>query len=572
MPVPSVTLQRLRGELANMHFVLDLEGATRCESMRDRSIRQIDDYILPRLYDLDAPLLVVVGGSTGAGKSTLVNTLVGRTVSASGAVRPTTRQPVLVTTPEEAHWFESDRILPHLRRVTSRHPSAASTNAVTLVLAESIPFGIAILDAPDIDSIADQNRLLARQLLEAADLWVFVTTANRYADAAAWELLDQAGDRNITLAIVLNRVPPGAASEISTDLKALAQSRSQQVPPIFVIDETTLEADGMLPDLKLSGSRAPDSTGLEDLQSWLAALASDRDERARIAKQTVTGAIGQLATSADEVADAREAQERTAHQLIDTVNSCYGSAALAVMDSSTDGSLLRGEVLARWQDIVGTSDVFRTVESWFSGVRDRASGWFTGNPPAVEQVEVEIETGVAAVIIDQAGRAANETWNAVRALPGGRQLFNDPTLSRESSDVHEQASAVVRSWQSELLELVRQETPGKRRRARYMSLGLNTITVALMVTVFASTGGLLGGEIAIAGGSAVIGQKLLETIFGGQAVRKLTTQAAELLRGQVATLFDSEAARYLEVIDPVLEGTSSAQLRSAANEVREVVL
>ena len=41
-----------------------------------------------------------------------------------------------------------------------------------------------MLDAPDIDSVVVQNRQLASQLLAAADLWLFVTSAARYADAA----------------------------------------------------------------------------------------------------------------------------------------------------------------------------------------------------------------------------------------------------------------------------------------------------------------------------------------------------------------------------------------------------
>ena len=42
-----------------------------------------------------------------------------------------------------------------------------------------------------------------------------------------------------------------------------------------------------------------------------------------------------------------------------------------------------------------------------------------------------------------------------------------------------------------------------------------------MVVVFASTAGLTGAEVGIAGGSAVLGQKLLEAVFGDQAVRRL---------------------------------------------------
>ena len=50
---------------------------------------------------MDAPLLMVVGGSTGAGKSTLVNSLVGADVSPAGVLRPTTRAPVLVCHPAD---------------------------------------------------------------------------------------------------------------------------------------------------------------------------------------------------------------------------------------------------------------------------------------------------------------------------------------------------------------------------------------------------------------------------------------------------------------------------------------
>ena len=46
-----------------------------------------------------------------------------------------------------------------------------------------------MLDTPDIDSVELANHELAGQLLGAADLWLFVTTAARYADAVRWDYL-----------------------------------------------------------------------------------------------------------------------------------------------------------------------------------------------------------------------------------------------------------------------------------------------------------------------------------------------------------------------------------------------
>src|SRR5918996_925200 len=143
-------LVELRAAVAPVQLPLPLPGAAEQRRAVTDITAQLDDYVLPRLATIDAPLLAVVGGSTGAGKSTLVNSLVGRSVTKSGVLRPTTRSPVLVHPPDDAG-----------------------------------------------------NRALAAQLLAAGDLWLFVTSAARYADEVPWSYLKQAAERSAAVAIVL---------------------------------------------------------------------------------------------------------------------------------------------------------------------------------------------------------------------------------------------------------------------------------------------------------------------------------------------------------------------------------
>src|SRR3712207_3441479 len=89
-------LVALGERLRSLRLELEAPGAAEARGVRDELVAQIDDYLLPRLTSMDAPLLMVVGGSTGAGKSTLVNSLVGAAVSPAGVLRPTTRSPVLI--------------------------------------------------------------------------------------------------------------------------------------------------------------------------------------------------------------------------------------------------------------------------------------------------------------------------------------------------------------------------------------------------------------------------------------------------------------------------------------------
>ena len=104
-----------------------------------------------------------------------------------------------------------------------------------------------------------------------------------------------------------------------------------------------------------------------------------------------------------------------------------------------------------------------------------------------------------------------------------------------------------------------------------MSFGLNVLTVALMLVVFASTAGITGGEVAIAGGSAVVGQKLLETIFGEDTVRRMAAEARTDLNERLHELLSHERGRYYPVTDPLLEGTTAADLAAAADGARGAV-
>lgn len=573
--VPALTsLARLRASLVDVGLDLPIEGAGEQREAARSAVAQIDDYIRPRLADLDAPLLAVVGGSTGSGKSTIVNAMIGTPTTRSGVIRPTTRQPILVHAPVDAGWFASDRILPGLARVRGRMtqpgtpasaagdaPAASRINELMLLAHDRIPQSVAIVDAPDIDSVADDNRALAQQLLAAADLWLFVTTANRYADAVPWKLLEGAARRSITVGVVLNRVPPGATDDVLPDLRQMMSARGLGDAPVFVIEEQPLDELGMLPADAVAGPR-----------DWLTAIAGDRAERTRIAARTLGGAIEDLDSRVGLIAAARQQHLDWFQATTAMVRQEYGDAVGAVEDATKDGALLRGEVLARWQDFVGTSDFFRRFESWISRARDAATAWLTGRPQPLVDVETQIEHGLHAVIVDEAGRASGAVWAALQRSAAGKVVAQaHPALAIESAGFSDAAAAMVRDWQGALLRLVQQNAGGKRVRARMVSLGLNVVTVSLMIVVFASTGGLTGGEIAIAGGSAVLGQKLLETVFGEDAVRRLAGEARDDLTERVTALFDTEIARVAEALQLAKFGASPESLRREARTLLDDV-
>ncbi|MET4588691.1 energy-coupling factor transporter ATP-binding protein EcfA2 [Arthrobacter sp. 754] len=559
-------LEMVRADLSAVSLPLALPEVEQARLDARNAVGQLDDYILPRYRSLDAPLLAVVGGSTGAGKSTLVNALVGHPVTRSGAIRPTTRQPILLHHPADAGWFEGHRILPTLSRIrgtiskeplpasrAGATPDAEAISSLVLVADAAVPKGIALLDAPDVDSISDDNRRLAGQLLAAADLWVFVTTANRYADAVPWKLLLNAASRDIMVAVVLDRVPQEAEAEVSADLRALLQQEGLGGAGLFIVRETYLDDLGMLPQ----GSVQP-------LRSWLQELAADSAGRSEIARRTLNGTVRALAGRVGAVAQAVQEQEQAAAALRSDAKDAYRDAGTRILDATKDGALLRGEVLARWQDFVGTGEFFRTLEQNVGRLRDRMGAFFRGEPMPAVGVEVAIETGLQAVILDEAANAAEETDQRWRSDPAGRQLLGTDDLSGTSQGFADKAAAEIRAWQAGLMELIRTEGQGKRTQARWLSFGINGLGAALMIVVFSMTAGLTGLEIGVAGGTAVVGQRLLEAVFGEDAVRRLAQTAREDLHVRCQRLLQAEQQKFLDRLPGGAAGTADVLAGHAA--------
>ncbi|MFE0155813.1 ABC transporter [Nonomuraea sp. NPDC059007] len=551
-------LESLRRRLDRELFPLAIGQAAADRVALKELTGQLDDYLLPRLRSIDAPLLTVVGGSTGAGKSTLVNSLAGADVAEPGVLRPTTLVPTLAVSPADHAWFMGQNVLPGLSRATGDSPGA-----LRVVTVDTLVPGLALLDAPDIDSVVTANRQLAAQLLAAADLWLFVTTAARYADEVPWSFLRSARDRSTALAVVLDRVPPEAMAAVSADLTRLLDVNGLAGAKLFTVPEA------VLPDEK---ARLPQES-VRPIVFWLTELAADAAERSRIVRQTLSGALDSLAARVPALADAVERQQEGFTALRSIVTAAYAGGMADFDAGMRDGSLLRGEVMARWQDFIGTGDLMRSLESRVGRLRDRIAGFFTGKAHTI-QLRDALESGVEALIRGAADGSAERALEGWSAAPGGPGLLDRvgaveaARLGRASSALGAAAEKAVRGWQDYVLDLVRQEGAAKRTTARVASFGVNGAGVLLMLAVFASTGGLTGIEVGIAGGTSVLSQKLLEAIFGDQAVRTLTTKAREDLRDRVQALLDAESARFTGLLaDAEPPPDTAGALRTAAADI-----
>ncbi|MET9252419.1 dynamin family protein [Streptomyces sp. NPDC003717] len=514
-------LSALRDRVAAARFPLPLPGAPRARANRDELLAQLDDYLVPRLRDPEAPLLAVVGGSTGAGKSTLVNSLVGRRISEAGVLRPTTRTPVLVCHPEDHHWFSGMRVLPDLTRVWVPHqepgddlllPGEDPARVLRLETADSLPPGLALLDAPDIDSLIADNRKLAAELICAADIWIMVTTAARYADAVPWHLLRTAKEYDATLVTVLDRVPHQVVSEVSRQYAALLTKAGLGEVPRFTVPE--------LPESAWGGGLLP-ASAVAPLRSWLVHRAEDLGARHDAMARTAYGILDSLKSRMPELAGATAAQYAAALRLTAAVEGAYDGEHARVSGRLDAGAVLAGDALKRWRAFPLDCTPDELLDS------------------LVESLSALLLCSVTA-----ADERVHEAWRRepAAALPeltarGGHAGHAGNTESAESAESTQSAEhrigMAVRRWRRELEEYAEEEV-----RELDRSLAPDPQVVAALVATV-----LLGGRRARSAGEG-----LAERI-GARGALRLRERGGRLLTAHVDRVLDAERERRLAPLD-----------------------
>jgi energy-coupling factor transporter ATP-binding protein EcfA2 len=229
---------------------------------RERIVSTIRSYLIPRLTDPGRPMTVVIVGPTGSGKSTILNSLAGFGLAETGALRPTTRTPLVATTAEHAGRFSE------LGGVRC-HVATARTPILTRM---------ALVDTPDIDSTSLDHREMTEKLIDAADVVVFVTSPLRYADLVPWEVLRRVVHRGAPLITVLNRLTTSSAGSVA-DYGARLSRAGIQAHIVRVPEQRSGRGAGRVPSL-----------AVKELSRRLHALAEDLDG-GRLAGMTVAETV-----------------------------------------------------------------------------------------------------------------------------------------------------------------------------------------------------------------------------------------------------------------------------------------
>lgn len=427
-PGPSAlpaALDELRTAVDATRLTLEIPGAAAARRLRGELLATLDDHVLPRLRRSGAPVLVVVAGPTGAGKSTLVNSLVRATASPSGALRPTTRAAVLVCNPADTPSYAGGGALSGLRPVDG---PTSDPRTVRVVASVNVPRGIAVLDAPDVDSVVAADRALATRLLAAADVWLFVLTASRYADAVPWRHLATARDRGAVLVVVVDRVPPEAVGEVHRYVGELLAERGLAGTPVFTIAEKPL-VDGLL-----------DEFDVVRLRDWLQRVAADSTVSDAIVRQAVEGAVRALPDRTRALAEAVSEQHAAGRALADDLVRVYAAAGDALNGLLASGDVVAGELRVRWLEYVEAGG----LESLTAPAR---RGLFRRRGPSAPAAPLgdALEAAVVAAV------GATARIAAVRVRTSWGERSGDATLlgavpDTPSATMLETAAEALRGW------------------------------------------------------------------------------------------------------------------------------
>jgi len=216
--------------------------------------------------------VVAFAGSTGAGKSTLFNSIVGEEVATVGVRRPTTSEPLA------AIWREAPETIALLQWLGVSRWHVAEGGAEGLA-------DLVLIDLPDHDSTQSAHRAHVDHFVERVDLMVWVLDPQKYADALVHEqYLRRFSRHDEVTVVVLNQVDKLTVADAQQCLSHLRR----------------LVAEDGLSDAVVLATSNRSGEGLEHLaERILTSVSGRRTALARLAADVATASDG-LAQAAED--------------------------------------------------------------------------------------------------------------------------------------------------------------------------------------------------------------------------------------------------------------------------------
>ena len=185
--------------------------------------------------------VVALMGATGSGKSSIANTIAGRTIARVAARRPTTTEPLA------AIWGEDDAgpVLDWLdikSRVQVNRPRELPVGPGGEDLS-----GLVLVDMPDVDSTEIRHRKTTARLAQSVDVLLWVLDPQKYADAAIHHefLAPMAEHAQVTL-VVLNQVDTLEHEERERILADLREILAEDgLPDVEVLAVSAVTEEGI---------------------------------------------------------------------------------------------------------------------------------------------------------------------------------------------------------------------------------------------------------------------------------------------------------------------------------------
>ncbi len=503
----------------------------------------LQDALAQALQGLQAPFLLVVVGEFNAGKSALINALLGAPLLPEG-VTPTTDRIHLLLYAEPPY---TQDVEPFLREMGLPAPLLRTT---------------ALVDTPGTNAVLRHHELLTHRFLPRSDLVLFVTAAERPLTASESAFLERIREWGRKVVLVVNKVDLLPGEEERRQVLAFVREHVRPIlgtdPPLFPVSARE--------GLAARRERDPErwrASGMADLEGYLVRTLDARS-RIRLKLQApLEVARRALEAGRDRWWRAQEALEEDRillDRIDERIEAASREAERAFLDRVTDLEHLLQQTelaglafldetvrLGRILDLVRPEKVRRAFQAQVVGDLDRQlERRMARLIDALLERELRLWQEIAELLAQRRREAERTPTAPPEALYNRSELLQSLNLALEDAlqGFHREAEAarLARSLQDAVAQAALVEVG---------AVGLGAAVTALVSSLAADLTGILTASALAAFGIYLIPRRRRTA---KEELRRRLEALRRRLRGEMEAAFRQEWRRFREALEEALAG------------------